>query len=357
MKTLTALLFLALTFTASAREPAHVRLYCLSVLMEKGQGQSGYSLEVTSSASSVNRELMPDPGQYSHFAWLNLEDFIDISQGAMALDVPFSADLNHNGFPDFFEVSQSVSVNTSGAYDIDFYGGGSIQATWQRNAGSHVGTCYLKLNGIDTFAHTFTILEYTGPLAYTNTSQLVIGTVTLSLTGSPTTQLQGSVEFERSSTNRFNELTLKAGTWTNAVPQDMPYASEIVTRDPRLGTNYYSYFDFMDGEPSTPDPDFLVWVLSIDDLNDSNGNGIPDFSDDPTIVMNQPKVTLSLTSTNVLLSVSGADLDKTCVIQSRSALGSGQWETLGSLKVTNNPVVVPLAFPPTGIGFWQVKIQ
>jgi hypothetical protein len=35
--------------------------------------------------------------------------------------------------------------------------------------------------------------------------------------------------------------------------------------------------EFAGGDLTTPAPDYLTWMLSIDDANDVDENGIPDF--------------------------------------------------------------------------------
>lgn len=110
----------------------------------------------------------------------------------------------------------------------------------------------------------------------------VSGSLTLTQTGYPANQLQGPVQFVKVATNRFNLLTLQPGVWTNATAQTLSYTTDLFSRDPRWPTNYAGYVDFADGDPATPSPDYRTWVLSIDDANDANHNGIPDFSDDPS---------------------------------------------------------------------------
>src|SRR5208282_10442 len=51
----------------------------------------------------------------------------------------------------------------------------------------------------------------------------------------------------------------------------------------RRGHRYLGKLSFVDGSLATPWPDYLNWLLVIDDPNDSNGNGIPDISD-PSLV-------------------------------------------------------------------------
>ncbi|MBU6400792.1 MAG: hypothetical protein KGS61_10770, partial [Verrucomicrobia bacterium] len=278
-------------------ETAATRLFCLSLQFQTatmtGFGNT-YTLQLTtaSSAAPPNGELAPlfnpqDPRLYgSGFVFVD-PTFNTPEYGTMNVDLPPFSDVNSNGFDDFFEVSQGVAgASTSGSYDITGVDNGSVAATWSRAAGSAVGTCNLSLTSssfgpLGTFVAPFTVLEYTGPLRYTPGSNAVTGTVVLAQTGSPTHTLAGPVIFDKIATNRFNQLLLQPGTWTNAANLTLSFTNAMILRDPILGTNYYGTLWFATGDPATPEPDYQLWAISIDDTNDANTNGIPDFSDDP----------------------------------------------------------------------------
>jgi len=130
----------------------------------------------------------------------------------------------------------------------------------------------------------FELLDYTGPLSYTPGSNSVSAFVSLAQTGDTNNTMEGPIVFDKSPSDRFNELTNEPGVWTNAASQTLSFDGELFTRVPRWPTNYAGYVFFADGDPSTPSPDYELWVLSINDTNDANANGIPDFSDDPPAV-------------------------------------------------------------------------
>jgi hypothetical protein len=112
---------------------------------------------------------------------------------------------------------------------------------------------------------------------------------------------------------------------------------------------------FADGDPTTPDPDYQVWALSIDDPNDTNHNGIPDFSDDVGGgLVQQPRLTLSQTNAALLLSVSG-NVGQTYQVQQVSSLTQTNWTLVQSLSLTNNPQSIALARPTNGPSFWRVR--
>src|SRR4030095_2708247 len=121
----------------------------------------------------------------------------------------------------------------------------------------------------------------------------------------PGNTLEGSVAFLKSPTNRFNQLTLQSAYLTNASMQTLSlYVPTKFLRRTVNSTNYFGPVEFNDGDLSTPGvDDYYSWVLSIDDLNDADHDGIPDFSDDPSSVALPRRPLLSLTHelTNVLL--------------------------------------------------------
>jgi hypothetical protein len=287
--------------------------------------------------------------------------FGDEYAGAMALDVPDGGDANENGYPDFFEVAQAVNATSSGVYDIDSFGNGLVSASWSRAAGSPLGVCVLTFQnssfGNLVFSPAFQLLEYTGPLTYNPGSNTVSGTVNLTQTGNSTSEMQGPVQFEKVSTNRFNLLILQPGAWSNSAMQTLTFTNDLFFRDSDWPTNYGGYFDFQDWDPNTPDPDYVVWGLSIDDTNDVNHNAIPDFSDDPQSALpRRPLLSLTLTSSIVLLTIRG-DVGHLHQVQETLALPATNWQTVASITLTNDPQSVSLPPSAAGTRLWRVLAQ
>jgi hypothetical protein len=124
-----------------------------------------------------------------------------------------------------------------------------------------------------------------------------------------------------------------------------------------LLTNYYGYPVFNDGDPSTAAEDYYYWELSIDDTNDSDGDTIPDFSDNPQVMTpSQPMLSLENRDTNLVLSISG-DLNSLCKIQEISSLGSTNWITIMSVTLTNNPQTISLPLSSALANFWRVLVN
>ena len=303
--------------------------------------------------TSPNGELGVLFGTYSHWSYFALDDpnGTTVVAGILNLDVPFNVDANHSGFSDFFEVSRPVpSTMTTGTFSSNV-GGGSASAAWSRAAGSKNGTCVLTLQTLGNFAHTFEIAEYTGNLVYAAGSNTVSGTISLSQTGNAGSQFFGPVSFAKSPENRFNLLQLQAGVWTNALSQTLTFLTNAFYRDTTWPTNYYGYVEFNDGDPNTSGTNYTLWTLSIDDLNDADHDGIPDFSDDPLPPARPPLLALKLGTTNLLLVISG-DVGRSHLIQTNTSLASTNWQLAQSITLATDPQMVSLPIP-TGTTFWR----
>ena len=352
-------------------ETAQARLFCLSLRFSEGVAPSGGNVYLSSISGSYNGELMPysDTTWASDLAldWQGISDSGSISDNnGIYVKLPPLVDVDNDDYNDFFEVAQAVEqTSTSGQYatSYDFYG--SVTATWSRAAGSAVGTCILTLDdvtfgGLGNFTCPFELLEYTGPLTYTPGSNTVEASISLTQTGDVSNTLQGPIDFDKSSTDRFDTLTNEPGVWTNDALQALSFDAEIFTRNvPDWPTNYAGYIYFANGDPGTPQPAYQLWVLSIDDPNESNSNAIPDFSDDPSSVLPPPRapsLTLALGPTNLLLTI-GGDVNHTNQIQEAGSLAPANWQTTLSFELTNDPQVVSLPLPAGSSHFWRVVAQ
>lgn len=361
--------WLLLSTSGQSAETARARLYCMSLQFQQGTTYGGTLNLSTISGTSYNGELMPTfSGDTSGNPWgsgLVLVWSGMGGSGSIYVNLPPSLDANNNGFNDFFEVSQGVTGKVStGSYSAGTYFSGTVTATWNRNAGSASGTCVLNLydytwDSLGNFTCPFTLIEYTGPLTYTPGSNTVSATVNLTQTGNPAKTLQGPIVFTKSTTAPFNILTNQPGVWTNASLQTLSFDRESFKRgNPTWPTNYAGYVYFADGNPGTASPDYELWVLSIDDTNDANANGVPDFSDNPAGVTppRAPHLSLVPGSTNLLLTVSGS-VGHTNQIQQIASLSTTNWLTTQSFLQTNDPQVVSLPLPSGSPKFWRVTAQ
>jgi len=355
--------------TVHADKTAQARLFCLSLRFQEGvfQGLLGdVTLDLSSiSPNTLNGELEPtfNPSTPDHFSYFHMWDtFFEetIEDGFLYLNLPDFVDGNGNGFDDFFEVAQPVSgAKSAGTFSSPGVDSGTIQATWSRAAGSPIGTCVLSFKNasgsLGDFTHAFEVLEYSGKITYTPSATNVSASLSVTNTGDPSSSLTGATLFLKAPTNRFDELELQPGVWTNA-SGTLSYTNDLLFRDMILETNYYGFVDFDDGDPGTSDPDYLTWVISIDDPNDSNGNGIPDFSDD-TGSTNAVAPSLSLVrgATELSLSIHGA-VGQMHEIQQIGALDQTNWITVLSITLTNDPQSFLLPLPTNATRFWRARV-
>lgn len=377
MKRLTSLILAALPFIpclGQGAETAHARLWCDSLRFQRGYDQHGlYALDLTTLTVGINGELTWNflSGTYLYSAYLELTDFTfggETLQGTLEVDLPDAQDANGNWFDDFFEVAMPVgSFTTSGEYNFQVYGSGTCTATWSRPAGSKDGTCVftMRLDGFSTttFSHSFEVTEYTGPLTYTPGKTNVLADLLVTQTGNSANVIQGPCQFVKVASDPYNDLTISDGTWTNSALQSLNYAEDSqggwgdLYRDPAWPTNYYGWLVFEDGEPNTGEADYLYWNLSIDDSNDADHDTIPDFSDNPqTAPPRQPKLTVALNADHVLLTIAG-DVGRVHEIQQLTDLSSTNWQSAGSVTLTNDPQTVSLTRPTGGSSFWRIRAQ
>jgi hypothetical protein len=365
---LTVLACLSSAAVCDART-AQTRLFCWSLRFGGASATDGigfgWDLYFSRFPSSVNGELVPtSSGGYTHSTLTSLySEYYDLwFYGTLKLNVPDGGDANGNGFPDFFESSQEVTgISSSGLFNSGpFFANLPVTVTWSRSAGSTFGTCILSLpdpwfpGDYMYFYFSFSLIEYTGSLVYTPGAGAVSGTLNLAQTEQPGNTLTGPVQFAKLSAN---QLTFQTAFLTNESAQTLSlYTTASVYRDTVLGTNYYGSFEFLDGDPNTVLDDYYSWELSIDDPNDLDGDGIPDFSDDLSSPPRRPLLTLTYGTTNLLLTISG-DVGHTNQIQEASVLSQAIWSTLFSFKQTNDPQTVSLPLPATSPRFWRVIAQ
>jgi hypothetical protein len=374
MKKILVLFTIGLTLLPSltpGAQSAKARLFCLSPRFQRGAANDmngfRWTMELTTLDFGLNGELAPDfvTGGYSNGAWLELysELLDDTFQGIMGLDTPDFADANGNGLDDFYEVSQAVPSRPAvGAYSLTGFGNGNFTATWYRESGQAVGACMYTIpspfGGNLSFHHQVELIEYKGVLSYTPGSNTVTASLSLTNTNSMNT-LEGPATFMKAATNGFNRLTLQSAFLTNDFQQVLDlFLPTTFLRSTSHRTNYVGDVELNDGDLNTPEEDYYTWQLSIDDLNDSDGDGIPDFSDDPAGVTppRRPQLSLARSPSNLLLSISG-DMGRLHHILEKADLATGNWVTNFSLTLTNDPQVISLPLPPAGARFWRALAQ
>lgn len=364
-----------LPWMALGAHTAQARMYCVTVRLNQGTDGLGDTFSVNSSGTAdgageiiqwgepPQRELQPFPPiLYTSIASLYVKQYaFTFVDSGLIIYLPELVDSDNNGIPDFFEVAQGIDTNAyNGSYHFGLpVGNGAIWTTWLRAPGSSSGTCTDYFpdypDSPPTFTHTFDILEYTGSVNYTPGSNTVTAALSLKQTGSPANTYNGTLTFQKSSSDPMNTLALQSGRLADAAQQTHWFTNHVFSRDAAWPTNYAGYIEFdNDGTQNTYYP-YAFWVLTITDTNDVNGNGIPDFSDDPqpgqSTQPRPPQLALTLTSTNLLLRISG-DVGHLQTVQTSPTL-PGNWQTVTSFTLTNDPQVVPLT-PSDAPAYWRV---
>ena len=347
--------------SGSGAQSAHASLSCYSLRFHQAEDSFGSTLDLTTVSGPPNGELRPDESGW----WTSglILDYIGLPiYGTLYVDLPPFVDANDDGFDDVFQVSQAIGGLSTGYYETAV-GGGTVSATWNRAAGAKDGTCRLHLvddtyGDLGSFQHVFEVLEYTGSLTYAPAASVVNGSLQLTQAGNPTGQVQGPASFVKVASDRYNQLDLQPGGWTNELGQPLLFGLSYIDRDQTWPTNYYGYVESdSDADTATFEP-YSLWLLSIDDLNDADKDKIPDFSDDPSVVPppRRHRQTLSPRVPNLWLTISG-DVGSTNHVQSASNLASPSWQTVVAVKLTNDPQTVSVPLPATGAGFWRALAQ
>lgn len=348
-----------------AGSPADGQFTCLSIRFHRGTEPFDlFALDLSSLPGRVNGELFPvwgaDP--YTHGAILTLTDLVWFEEvpGNLLLEIP-PGDNDGNGVPDFFEVRRAVQWQGNGVYQLAGYGSGAVEARWTRNAGDPVGTCVLNLKvnpfqSLAVFTHTFELLEYRGTLSYTNRAGGIEGHVELGRTGRPEVHWTGPVRLLRSPETPTETLILFPGAWTNELDQLLWYPTNHLFRDPRAATNYAGYFDFEDGEPATPEPDYLAWIWTVTDPNDLDRDGIPDLSDDPGSAPDTLRLWIRKVGDELELGVAGAPPGR-CQVFETATLENPFWQPVLTVPLTNASQAVMRVRPGASSRFWRVQLE
>jgi hypothetical protein len=361
---LTAAGLILLSTASHGAETAQARLLCSSLRFGEGITYGGALNLSTVGGPPYNGELMRLGYAWACTSGLALTWSGMADSGVIYVDLPPIVDANINGIIDFFEISQGVTdAVTSGTYSASTYFSGTITATWSRTAGSKNGTCVLDLyddlwGDLGCFSCPFEVIEYDGSLTYTPDSNTISTGINLIQVGNPANTFQGPIVFDKSPTDPFNTLTNRPGTWTNTALQMLAFDKEPLFHPGQPWPTYYvGFINFADGDPGTVAPDYQFWTLLIDDTNDADANGIPDFSDDPAVSLPRaPLLSLAQSATNLWLVISG-NVDHTNLVQEISSLTSTNWQTTLSVRLTNDPQVISLPLPGGTNTFWRVLEQ
>ncbi len=329
---------------------------------------------------TINDELAfsdneTDPESHAAIAYLTLAggggDPIPFQ---MFLGVPGLGDVDLNGLTDFFEVRRAVS-NESSTGDLNYDDGsgasvtGTVDAVWNRPAGSASGTVKLRVkvpdDGVDlTFLHRFEILQYKGTLTYTNKPSGIASSVKFLRLGLPagqSNQITGPFSLIRTNDN---ELGFTSGTWrytgtggSGSLTLEGSDAIETsISRTPIHGS-YEGLIPFDDGVPTIPSNgqgQYLLWWLDIFDDNDANQNGVPDLSDTPPGGAVTPQLKVEQVNNQLNLTVTASAGQAVTLFQATD-LSNPVWTTNQTLTLTGAFQVLVLPISPGGPRYFRAQ--
>ena len=178
-------------------------------------------------------------------------------------------DSDNNGIDDICEKEKSINTNVTGNWYSYDNVSGSIGGSMIRNANTQHGYYNLTLN--NTWAGNvpatgdFYIGVLSGSINYSvSSSSVTLNYTTTWDTQMPSDPLQTTYDIIDKDTIRFNGVDF------------FP-----TTSFERNGNKYTATVILSDGGDDTFWPDYRKWQVVIQDLNDSDGDGIPDLSDPP----------------------------------------------------------------------------
>ncbi len=365
----------ALPLASHAAQTAQARLFCTSVKFHQLRNSWGDRLDFTSTgmrdAGLGELYAWPPPGDFTYPLNNGYQSNLLIQgydgsawNGVAYLGLPYLEDLNNNRMPDFFEVSlpayysyYSGPMNISGPWSYSL----SVIITYTRAAGNPIGHVTINTQDPDwgTFGGEFEILEYLGTLSYTPGTNTITCTInaTQTTTNTPPGTVTGPINFTKSTTDHYNEITNNIGAWSGTLLSTVhTFTNHYFWRDVNFPTNFAGLIEFTDYDPSWYEP-YMSWILSITDTNDLNHNGYPDFIDDSPVLPppNPPQLTLTRGAGNLQLKIVG-DTGHLHTIQETTSLGTPNWQMTTSFTLTNNQQTITLPLP-AGPKYWRAFAQ
>ncbi len=352
--------------SGASTNTAGVRLFCISIRVEPGSAsQFGLDYHLTFSSadfSPPNDEVFPifqDTASHATYFLLDGPEFPEPLPGELDLVVPEDLDADTNGIPDFYEVKEEIAAAGSDGVWGSPTGTGTARLTWQRQAGHRDGTVAIQLTSdefgdLPEFSHPFEIIEYGGTLQYQPTSGTVTGLVALKRVGLETSTLAGPLVMDRNPTNHLLQFTINGSNLTNEMGQTVPVSVGDLESDPDYVMDYFGVLALLNGDPATPEIDYELFYMGIDDSNDADNDGIPDLTDDLETPPTPPRLLLAREGASLRLDISGQS-NFVYTLERASTLAPDPWVSnrLVTLSQTNLSIALPDVSGPSG--FWRLR--
>jgi hypothetical protein len=246
---------------------------------------------IQSGTGIVSGELRPrstTPGLYEG-GYAQATPLLAVDYGSYILSIP-TTDSDGNGIPDLIQFDRDGNFTATGSgFSVSANLTFTITVRFNRSSGSAIGsysaTTQNSVGQTNTVNGVYDLLSYQGTVSYTRgaTNTMSISATILS---EPGTTLTGSTPYTISSVDQvsYPAFTIRSNAGT-------AYQVRAGTLS-RSGSTYRGNFSLADGLPQTSWTDFTEYALAISDFNDSDRNGIPDFSDltaAPPTITTQPR--------------------------------------------------------------------
>ncbi len=350
----------------AAPNVAQVRMFCLSIRFEKAvDSLSGlYTLALFSGGDSTqpNGELYAGPQVHESGFIMEAAEFLEPLVGDLFLVAPENIDADANGIPDLYEVNRPLPSTTTAGEFYSFIDQGTVSARWQRPAGSRLGTCTLTFTGdafgqLPGFSHTIEVTEYAGTLAYTPTTNNVPVQFDLTQVDNPERAIAGPLLLSRNPENPQNLLSTTDVAWTNAQDQVLINGYFDIEPPNAIQTDYFGITAFADGDPTTPEMDYELFYVGIDDPNDADGDGTPDLTDPPVATPPiPPSLTIARAGDILNLTLTG-EAGRSYQLDTLSNLSQTNWTTITNLTLSTSNGVVSLPIPTDTTTFWRAQVR
>ena len=215
--------------------------------------------------------------------------FVRAESGSLFVPIP-DGDANGDTLPDTADWTAAVDMTLQGEVVPTSNGPrGSkpiVTLHLMRAAGDDAGNFSVDLLGGETLTRglikesplvgTYSVLHVEGDLAYQRTDAGALLNFDLSNTISNSTAVSRLTDADNVRLSAFRMRV--GGNRKTAVPESrtVRVAPSVLTRS---GNVYSGAASLSDGLTETTPPDFRSWFMQITDLNDSDKNTVPDFSD------------------------------------------------------------------------------
>ena len=195
-----------------------------------------------------------------------------------------TADTDQNDIADFLQKNKQVNASISGqllrqlpsvAPDITI--SGQITRSAGNNQGAYSFTGRDPEVGNITYQGNLFLVNLLGKLRYNRTNSAVTIEADLEREGGLLIRYTSVLDYTISDSNT---ISLSPGRFTSPNQPDVLIKAFGLKR---TGNRYLGRLDFVDAYLGTSWPDYTAWQVEIVDVNDSDGDGVPDLSDPPVV--------------------------------------------------------------------------